>query len=396
MKYIILVFGFLILTNFFGAVAFPKVLILGGLFAFSFPKLSKKSTFRNIIILILLGLVASMISSQVFRGQSFIDSLKASTFYFNILFYFILLKQAPSITQVEKGIRILTILFIGAYLLQYLIYPTILFSGADREFSGDVRIRLAGQGIVSLGYFYFVNSFLTNAKNKWFNLFFAIASLGVIFLMGFRTMLAGIFFFTLVMVIQVYGFSRKLLFQSIFILILGVMLFQIPVFNQVLTTMEERQKTDNFSNSDYVRVLQWQYYTTSHFKSPVEFFFGSGSPFRPESATGSGGSAYGKYMENLVDAKLNWVDLGFISTSWVVGILTVVFMITMGIIVLRKRLTVQYKYLHMWYLYLIVISFTTIEYVRPGNFEVHAIALYAIVAIQRNQINKKTLRIEKS
>lgn len=389
MNYWIIVFFSLVITNFFGAFEVPKILVFALLVFYTILCVSKQNIFRNIIILFFLSLFLSMISSNLFRGQSYIESLKSCLYYFNLLFYFVLIFYNPNIRQVEKAIRFLAVIFIVCYLIQYIAYPTVIFSGANREFYNDeIRIRLTGQGIISLGYFYFINKFFVIKNNRFFNACLAFFCLVVVFLMGFRTMLIFSVFYTLVLMCMVFGITTKLLVSSISFFIAFFIVLQIPVFSKVIDDMQERQKVDNFSNSDYIRVLQFDYYTTSHFKNKVEYFFGSGQPYRPASDTGKGGSKYGRQMETLVDNHLNWFDLGIISTAWIIGIPAVSMLIIMVIIAVKQKLRTRYKYLTIWFIYLLSVSFTTIELVRPGNFEIIAIALFAIVAAKKNRFIK--------
>src|SRR5690606_33900478 len=143
--------------------------------------------FRIHIFLMLAGLILSMISCEYFRGQTFITTFKASAAYFYILFYFILHYLNFHIVEVEEALIILVILFCLGYLVQYIIYPKVIFSGAEQEYTNDVRIRLYGQGQSSLGYFFALNRFLLKGKSIYLALVFLCFL--VIFLMGFRTMI---------------------------------------------------------------------------------------------------------------------------------------------------------------------------------------------------------------
>ena len=77
-------------------------------------------------------------------------------------------------------------------------------------------LRLAGQGFSSLGYFFALNKYLKNTKNIFY-LLFSFLCFGMIFLMGFRTMLVMIAIFTFIMIIRVKGFKWGLLLYAVLV-----------------------------------------------------------------------------------------------------------------------------------------------------------------------------------
>jgi hypothetical protein len=331
-----------------------------------------------------------MISSYYFREQTIIESFKASVVFFYIMFYFMLRQIKPSIVQMESAIFTIVVIFCLCYIIQFLIYPTVIFSGAEMEFSEDIRIRLMAQGFSSLGYFFGLNNFIIG-KRKNSNLFLLLLCFSVIFLMGFRTMLAGIVFFTCILFFRIYGFSWK--FFSVGLLAVGVFIaiIQIPVFADKINIMLERQETQNLANSDYIRVIGFLYYTQDHFKNIWEFILGSGMPFE--------GTVYGNYMTGLINEGIYYEDWGLIGLSWLIGIIPVFFMIFYGIKAFILNVKKEYYYIGIWFLYLIITSITTMEFYRAGNFVVQAIALYMVEQIyilhrQRERLNPKILNYE--
>ena len=386
-KLYIFIFLSLLLTNFFGAINLNNTILLIIITPFIFIKIYNKSIFKSYIILMFIGLVFSIFSCNYFRGQNLFLTFKTSAPYFYISFYFCLKKFNLSVPAMEKGLLILVIIFCLSYLLQYIIYPTIIFSGANSEYydTNNLRIRLAAQGFSSLGFFFGINKYLVFDKKKIFYLLLALFCFIIIFLMGFRTLSVSIIFFLIFLNIKINGFRWKIIFNIFIIFCLMLIISNIPVFANKIIAMNERQKTEVLTNSDYIRVIQFEYFTKEHFKSFWEFIFGSGMP-----ALGAEKSKYGKSMQYLLDQGITWVDFGLLSLSWLIGIITVISMFGYSIKAGLLKVHKNYYYLGVWFLYLVTASFTTQEFYRPGNFIVQAIALYIIEkSINHNNSLKK-------
>jgi hypothetical protein len=285
----------------------------------------------------------------------------------------------------EKLILILAYSFCICYLVQYIVYPTIIFSGArvmEDVSAQGLRMRLTGQGLSSLGYFYALTNVLNkDKKDKITYIILMALCFGVIFLMGFRTMLAFIVILTFAGIIKVNGFNWKLVRYAMAIAIVVNLSLQTKVVSNVLDQMAERQENENLDNEDYIRITQMVYFTQMHFNSVGEYIIGSGVP-----SMGVDSSTYGKKMEKLQSDGINWVDWGLLSLSWIIGIPAVLMMIFYSFKVILLKLPIDYFYLKIWFIYLIASSFTTMEFYRPGNFIVQAMALY-IAEKAHNQWN---------
>jgi hypothetical protein len=374
MKYFLIVFLSLLFTNFFGATTVSNMMLLFMILPFVVIEFPKKSLFKGYLIIFIIALLLNMISCYHFNQQPLWDSFKALNPYLYILFYFVLKELDFPVAKMEKALVVLTIIFCICYIIQFIIYPIAIFSGAKAENFNDVRIRLAGQGFSSLGYFLGLNKYLRTNKKAY--LLLSFLCFGVIFLMGFRTMLAMIIFVSLIMIVRLNGISWKFFWYSIIIGVLLIVVIQIPVFAERVESMLVRQETEVFSNPDYVRVIQFVYFTQNHFKNIVEYIFGSGLPYWPDKgATGE----YAAYMYQIAtEKKLNWVDLGLLAQSWVIGIPAVAVMIFYAVKAICLKVDPDYYYLGLWFFYLLISSFTTAEFFRTGNFVVQAIVLFSV------------------
>lgn len=391
----ILLFSILVMLDFFGAFTKGGKAILFFTLPFVFFGYRQPSLFKKYIIVFVGGLFLSMISCYYFRKQTFLESFWVYNSLYGLLFFFFIRSFSLSVKRMERILVVLFILILVSYIIQYLVYPKLIFIGEDQEYEEDIRIRLVGQGLVSLGYFFSLNKLLIKRKKVVLYGGILICSLLVIFLMGFRTMILGVVVVTAIMCIKVIGFNYKLLGLSIFLLLISVFVINIPVVSEKLDSMSERQKTDNLGNSEYIRLAQFAYYTQEHFTNLGEYLMGSGLPQRGNPEQRINATYYGKYMDSLVGMGLNWVDWGLLSMSWMIGIIPVLVIIVYSIKAFLIKVDKNYYYLGLWFLYLLMISFTTMEIVRSGNLAVQAfcfVLIERLLKLQKSRGLKEQLR----
>lgn len=174
-----------------GALDIPGFLILSFILLSSYKDIRRPSTFRNVICLMALFCVVNAYTSHYFRGQDVMSTLRQTAPYMMICSYFFFIDRRISIPKLERLIYVLTILFDCLYFLQYILYPygIAIFPDAETEYSSDVRLRLYGQNICSLGMLFAFNKYLITDRKKF--LYLAVFSFFIIFLWGFRTLFAA-------------------------------------------------------------------------------------------------------------------------------------------------------------------------------------------------------------
>jgi hypothetical protein len=283
----------------------------------------------------------------------------------------------------KKIIIALIYIFFFAYFLQAIIYPIVIFRTADKEFGDVMRFLLPGGALAPLGYFWGLNRYLTTKKIS--GLILAFLGITFIFFMGFRTMITGIILMTFVIFVRIHGFNLKMVFYSLGTALIFFAIIQIPYFTRVVETMLAKQETQNLNNKDYVRVISFYHYTHEHFKNIVEYILGSGLP--------SNDSAYGSYIhKNLLSLRgIYYADWGLLGLSWMIGIVPVISMILYSIKAIRINIGSEYYFIGIWFIYLVLISITTKEFYREGNFIVQALGLYFIEKKQQEQNSLRRL-----
>jgi hypothetical protein len=364
------------MMNFFGAFEIQDKIFFYIMMPFVFFKFSSTSIYKKLFIYLVVFLFVNILCCEYLRGQPFSLTFKVTIPFIFVFYYYVLRYYNLSIQEIEKLILILAYSFCICYLVQYIVYPTIIFSDATRVMDNiseqGLRMRLTGQGLSSLGYFYSLTNLLNkNKKNKIIYIILMALCFTVIFLMGFRTMLALIVILTFAGIIKVNGFNWKLVRYAMVIVVVVSLSLQTKVVSKVLDQMSERQENENLNNEDYIRVTQMVYFTQNHFNSIGEYIIGSGVP-----SMGVDSSTYGRKMKKLESDGINWVDWGLLSLSWIIGIPAVLVMILYSFKVILLKLPIDYFYVKIWFVYLIASSFTTMEFYRPGNFIIQALVLF--------------------
>lgn len=356
---------------------------------------STSSIYKRIFILFFLGIIGATISCKIFRDQNFLDSIKAMQFYYGLLFYFILKANKVNLKTAENALLTLVCILDILYILQYYLLPYgYNFLGIDEWMIGEdsemggTRLRVMSSGLYLVGLMYGLSKWYTTKRIKYLPLFFL--GVFIMLLAGYRQFVASLF---ITIIYMFYAIDRRIKLKQIkyFILfgIIAIILLTIPAVQEKLMGMMERNASgQNLGDSDYIRVIQFNFFMNDYFTNPIEFFFGSGIPYGTS-------SQFGKWFESLRIAGIQYVDWGLIGLSWVLGIPTVIALIWLFIKGIRIKVENQYKYLGMYLFFLLTTSITNWEICRNGNFLVHSIVLYIIEMAHYKYIQKNTNSIAK-
>lgn len=368
-------FFFLILNNFFGALSINNSLLLCLIFPFVVFEFRSYTVFKPFFILFGIGIVGNYLSSYYFRGQSFLDSFRAMPNFFYILFYFVLKSWKPSLKTIEKVLLVLILTLNIIYILQFILVPYgIMIVNIDEWMIGEdantTRLRVMSSGLYSLGIFYGINKYSLTRKNIY--LLCVILGMVVVLLTGYRSVLLAVLLFSIFMFYRLYGFSKKTVGFLLLGSIMMIGIAQISFVSEKIDYLISRQEggDESLTNSDYIRVIQFNYFTQEFHKNNVEYVLGSGMPFTD--------SKYGKEFELKSASGLQYVDWGLLGLSWMMGIVPVLAMILYSVKAIRLKVESQYYYISVWFLFLLSVSLFNMEFYRNGNFLVQAIALYIV------------------
>lgn len=396
-KYYVLwaVLGSLWLWGLIPALRFICYAICIFLFCLSFTFNAKKDEqlsvfkWRNLPLFFCGAILLNMISCFINRKQSIALSFQITEYLylFYFLFFYVFVKSKISIINCEWLIKVLFFTFALAYLLEYFIFfPRLVITPLYFEIT-EHRMRLYGQMISFLGYFFFLNKLLCKDGNKTVNIVGISLGLVIILTLGFRSTLVATIVVSVFMIYKVQGRITGLLKSLFLFAILLIIVINTDFGENIINKMLERQATDNFDNSDYIRILEWNYYTTNHFLNGFDYFFGSGIP--------SEYSVYGKNMFSLANFNqygevttsiAQWRDWGIIGFSWILGLPATLVLILLFVILIFTNVDKEFMYIKCTYIFLLFISITTMEIYRQGAFVFHALSLYMIYRLKIERI----------
>lgn len=376
--------GLLIFSGCFGLLPFANnayvVLTILGLSIFAFSTTKKKNDiFTPYIIGIFVSLILCSVSSYYFRGQSFYYSFLGSKDFFNLLFFYYLLSLAPTKKDMETFIVLSIIIVSVAYFIQLSIFPKALFVGASQDWIQNstfpYRMMYVGcYNIISFSLFFFLNKYLVQKKMIYLLCLFLPVS--VLMIRGFRTMLGAAIIASIYLVVKVKGlknisFKSSALFGILVAFLISciyVLMENNSIVQDSLQAIVERNDTQNFSNDDYIRLLNLNYFLHDHFQSPIEYILGSGIPTGPNN-----------YMENkLALFNFNYVDLGLLGLSFVGGIPLVFFILTIWFKCFKAKVACDIFYIKSYFLYIFIVSLTDPEAYTRGCFFVQAMLMYLV------------------
>lgn len=392
-----LVICVLLVQSFYGLMIFDyrvMALVFSLPFFYWFCRLRKnvelsKSIEHKFIIYLFICIGINFISCWYFRGQSPYLTLRTSMIrnFFPLLVFYYLIHKNYSIKDIEKGLQVLFFIFILCYMMEYFVfYPQEVFF-LNSNNVGEKRFRLTGQLILFLGYYYNLNRFLLSRGNRITSCFGVVLGAICILLLGFRSFTLAFIAVSLIMIYRIQGFRLSSIKYLLLFIVLIIAVGQTDFGETIIGNMLERQNSGaTLDNEDYIRVKQWEYFTTQHFQNGLERFFGSGIPNLD--------SSYGKYMESFqgynnygepTGSVAAWVDWGVYGLSWTLGIPAAVMLYLFVIYMVFKKLGNKYIYISSTYLLLLVTSITTVEIFRFGAFAFHGIILYLLYKIKKNE-----------
>jgi len=375
---------FLLLTYFYGFIAFKNIplgntihlaiLAIGTILGFG-----KKKEFKAYFIAIIFALILNAISSLYYRGQGLFTSFKAAFYILDIFFFYFLVYINISVRKLEKAMLYLTLGAAFCYFFQQIMFPKIYFIASSYDWILSSKtawrfIQIHGQSLLSLGVFYGLNKFLTKKESKYIILI--IICFIAVLMRGFRIMLFSMVVSSMYLI---YAHNKKLFTVKNLLTFVGILVFLaisyfIPPVQEALNHMVERQSGgETLDNEDYARTIQLVYFFNDHFKSNIEYFFGSGLV---------GDSPYGKYVMDLREEGINLADWGLLGLSWIGGIPLVLCIIGYMIKAIRTKVPKPYKYIGAWFIYLLIISITHPEAYQQSSMLVHALLLYMLTRIK--------------
>lgn len=331
-------------------------------------------------------LIINCITCYYFRGQSLLVSLLGWESFLLIFFYPIFKSWKISIEIWEHILYVLFIIILIGYILQN-IFPNALIFALDkwRGYTEETRVRIYSDAILYLGTLYCWNKFLV--FKKWKFLILYVIAFFIIFLQGYRILIASTLIVSIILYYRIYSFSKSIFFIILFLSISLYAVQYIPIVQNKVDEMINRTERDKDDGDNLVRLMNINYVYNEHFKSNTELFLGSGMPvlyiYRDET-TGKSyvKESYSKYSKEMSELgaynHFYTVDLGLWGLSWVAGIPFVLLFLYLLIRVIKLKVDPEYYYIGMYGLLVILCSATNALCYKHHNIIFLALALVIV------------------
>ena len=372
-----------VMTKFFDFVLFSHRFFtygcLIGLSLFFIRAKQSKENYKNLIGMISALVILSCVFSYVKHHQALPSVIASSYFALGLLFFFIPLFYNLSFNNSVKLVRNFSILFCFCYVIQWLLFPIILFSGALDEFSiieENFRMRMTCSLCSYCLFFYGINHLFI--KKKLVYILYILLGFIPVIIMGFRSLIALTVFFVAYLMISLTKSSvKKLLVNSFFAVLLSFIVLQVPLVQNKIEEMAERQDSNQtFDNEDYIRYVSLSYYFTEIYTDTTERIIGGGFPMVSKKDKNN----LTKYTKEIAAGYANglfWNDLGLIGLSFIIGPIA-----TLLIIYLMLRTCWKCKARELLFIRATILVgvlgsiFTSQEIYRAGNFIFVALMMY--------------------
>lgn len=289
---------------------------------------AKRGSIQYYVKIIITLTLLSFLMALVYWNQPIPNTFRSSIAYFNLSFYFLLLKYKIKKDTLLQLIYVYTIVVILLWFYAIGQAPHIVFGhlGEDdfTELSnnrGGYRIRILGTTISIICYFYFITKAFLYRK-KWM---YCIASL--LFLFNCtdltRSNIASIAIATIVLLWLLY---RNKISYMVTVISVGfaasfILFYFFGENTELLIDLTKSQFETGSEDSGFYRLKEYSFFFTEFNKSVFTYIFGNGS------ANHSALQVYLDYQK----AKGYWLsDVGYANifcTIGLVGLLTYIFMI---------------------------------------------------------------------
>lgn len=331
-----------------------------------------RGSYQKMIRWYLLFVLVSCCSSWALNGQNPILVIGRSYDYFALLFFFYLIKADLSSKETIKVMEMLALTFCIGYIVQWLIYPTVIFSQVDffTNEAGKYRARMTGSICCYFLLMYSINKFLL--KKDWIYVVYGVLALIPIIIQGFRSLVALSVASVFLIIPFVLRSGKKTLFYSLLGAVVSVVILNTSLVQSKMEEMMRRQEREQtFANDDYIRWLSFNYYWNQQFKRPAEKILGGGRPVDKSTS----------YTKRINVARnsygFRWTDLGIVGLSMIIGIPAVLMLVIIYIRCMWKCKEPEIQFVRFTLLIVLTGSvFTTAELFREGNILLLSFFLY--------------------
>lgn len=298
------------------------------------------------VFLIFLGVLLSTLMAEAGYGQSFQITAIAQRFMYYYIAYWVLHSIKFSIEDLEGIIMWMGITFSILYIIQFAVYPTIIFDVRIVEDRGTVRIFMAGFLFLSIAYFLSLSKIFRDFS--FFRLISLLLFMSIFILMGTRQILFSILLLTIMYIL----FSKAVKSRILIFLLMSMAIIPIIIlFQDIFISLIDLSKNQSESLTENVRLRAAIFFLTEFFPNNLAYITGNG--------VDSANSYYGFMVQMYKDAYgFYQSDIGLIGdytkfgAAYVLGVFYILFKIIFG------RISPENAYIRYLFLSIVLTLFT--------------------------------------
>lgn len=251
---------------------FALVVTLGSILIFLYQRFDRiHQNFTYIIIIFLFAFNLAIVGAYTFHGQNPGLTFWVQRYSLFFFAYFFLHAIRFNVKDLERIIFVLGIVYVSFFLIQFVIYPKILFSIRIQVDRGTTRIFLQGGGYATLAYFMGLYYFTTTQKPIYgiVSLLFFIT----LILQGTRQNILLIGFATIVYILVSKRVKSKALIMLLLVLLaIPVFYFFQDIFMNLIAVSEKQSA----QQGDDIRIKAVKFFLGDFFPSPFAYLIGNG------------------------------------------------------------------------------------------------------------------------
>ncbi len=366
--------SFYLMLRFTGAVLMATIILLDYIY-FRIHKIKRR--YNGILGVIFAGTITSIISAYIFHGQGIALTIWIghSPFYYLLYYLLHILRLKPD--ELNRLIVAMGFIYLGAYILQYVIYPFTLFNFRIQESRGTIRIFLYGSAFLLYAYYYNINQFYLNNKPKY--IFYALILFLFFILNGSRSSLLIVVSITALSLVVSKKVKSRFLIIFLFIVAGTSLLF---VFKDIFLALLEVSNKQMSQDDDDIRVRAMKFFMTKFQPSFWTYILGNGQ--------GHQSSAYGFQIYSYkVLYGFYQSDIGLVGELAIYGAIFVTGGIAAIITILKKKLPPKFRFIK-FYIIDLTMSLTTGMIFSISYFIVITVCILYIFDYLEHQKTLKT------
>jgi len=314
--------------------------------------------------LIFFALLLAIYGAKWGHGQDFLLSIWVLNSMYFYLFYFFLHSIRMRPDELEKLIGYMGILFIMFFLLQYVLYPRMIFGARAQEMRGTIRIFLPGTSFAGLMFYFFLQrTFTTNQK---ISIAYCLLFLAIPVLQGTRSSILTTVLGAVIYIVFSKRVKSKIL---VFVLMFFGALLVYFIFQDIINNLIEVSQSQAAQDEDDIRVRSAKFFLFDFYTSPLNYFIGNGESHMM-SAYGMKiwfyKSNYGFYQN----------DLGILGEYVRFGVLYIVCVFLIFRKLFIMKIAPRYDYFKYWAVILILDELMGGAFSKPTSIVIIASVLY--------------------